>query len=172
MSKIRARNHSRLNNRSRIGLPADQTSNLDFVDKKILKLVVNNSRLSYRELARHLGISVGTVIEHLNKLESEKIIEGYSALINTTKIGFPLTAIIEIYGKGGTQFIKYLSGSPNVCSVYSVTGRADAIVVAKFRDIYEISRFIRDVQKKKGVARTETLLVLDIHKEDFRPNLD
>lgn len=172
MSKIRTKNHFRLNNRSRSGLSDGQTSDLDFVDRKILKLVVNNSRLSYRELARHLGISVGTVIEHLNKLESQKIIEGYSALINSVKVGFPLTAVIEIYGKGTSQFIKYLSGSSNVCSVYSVTGRADAIVVAKFRDIYEISNFIRDVQKKKGVARTETLLVLDIHKEDFRPSID
>lgn len=147
---------------------------LDSVDKRLLKIVVDDSRLSYRGLARRLGISVGTVIEHLNKLESEGIIENYSAFVNPVKVGYPLTVVIEVIGRTikTAELDKYIAQLPNVCSVYSVTGRVDTLVIARFRNIEELSTFVRELQKRTGVARTETLLVLNILKEDFRPAID
>ena len=152
----------------------EQTLILDSVDKKILKVVIDDSRLSYRELARRLGISVGTVIERLNRLEASGVIENYSAFINPKKIGFPLTVVMEISGKtrGSADLEKYLATLPNVCCVYSVTGRTDTIVIARFRNIDELNKFVQAKHSKKGIARTETLLVLDTYKEDFRPAIE
>ncbi|MFH8132262.1 MAG: winged helix-turn-helix transcriptional regulator, partial [Candidatus Aenigmatarchaeota archaeon] len=69
---------------------------LDKTDVKIIKLLLSNSRLSFREIARNLGLSVGTVINRIKILENEKIIKGYSVLLDHEKIGYELTAIIEI----------------------------------------------------------------------------
>lgn len=146
----------------------------DELDKKIVQIIVDDSRLSYRELARRLGVSVSTAIERLNRLESEGVIENYSAFINPIKVGYPLTVVIEITGTTikTTTIDKYLSTLPNVCSVYSVAGRVDIFVIARFRNIEELSSFVRELQKRKGIARTETLLVLNIQKEDFRPTIE
>ena len=147
---------------------------IDELDKKILKLLISDARLSFREIARHLNLSTGTVIERLRRLEREKIIENYSAYINPVKVGFPLTVVLEISNKevGSIELEKYLAKQSNICSVYEVTGRTDIVVIGRFRNVDDLNNFIHSLHDKKGIAKTETLLVLDVHKEDFTPQLD
>ena len=177
MSKLSVNKSTLRNKRSIADKNLEQMSKheiIDVIDKKILKLLISDARLSYREVARHLNLSVGTVIERLRRLEGEKIIENYSAYINPVKVGFPLTVVIEVSNKeiGTSTLENYLAKQPNICSVYSVTGRADIILIGRFRDVDDLNNFIHDLHEKKGIAKTETLLVLDVHKEDFTPQLD
>ena len=72
---------------------------LDKTDMKILKNLMLNSRLSSRQLALNLGMSTVTVLSRIKKLEKEKIIKGYTAIIDHEKLGYGLTAIIEIIAK-------------------------------------------------------------------------
>ncbi|GBL42496.1 HTH-type transcriptional regulator Ptr2 [Nitrosarchaeum sp.] len=73
--------------------------NLDKTDERILKNLMVDARLSARQLALKLGISTVTVLSRIKKLEKEKIIKGYTALIDHEKLGYNLTAIIEIIAK-------------------------------------------------------------------------
>ena len=73
--------------------------NLDSIDEKILKNLMMDARQSARQLALKLGMSTVTVLTRIKKLEKEKIIKGYTAIIDHEKIGYSLTAIIEIIGK-------------------------------------------------------------------------
>ena len=56
---------------------------LDETDKKILNVLVNNSRLSFRQIAKKVNVSVATVMHHIHKLEKENVIERY-----TTKLDY------------------------------------------------------------------------------------
>ena len=75
--------------------------NLDKTDFRILKNLLVDARLSSRQLALKLGLSTVTILTRIKKLEQEKIVKGYTAIIDHQKLGYDLTAIIEVYTKKG-----------------------------------------------------------------------
>ena len=143
---------------------------LDETDVKILKLLLSNSRLSFREIARHLNLSVGTVISRIKSMEKERIVKGYAAIVNHEKLGYELTAVIEITVSKGKllEVEKEVAKLKNVCAVYDITGLTDALVIAKFRRRQELSEFVKKILAMPFVERTNTHLVLTTVKEDFR----
>ena len=72
---------------------------LDNIDEKIIKHLTVDARQSARQLALKLGVSTVTILSRMKKLEKEKIICGYTATIDHEKIGYSLTAVIEIIAK-------------------------------------------------------------------------
>ena len=143
---------------------------LDETDVKILKLLLSNSRLSFREIARHLNLSVGTVISRIKSMEKERIVKGYAAIVDHEKLGYELTAVIEITVSKGKllEVEKEVAKLKNVCAVYDITGLTDALIIAKFRRRQELSEFVKKILAMPFVERTNTHLVLATVKEDFR----
>ena len=144
--------------------------NLDELDKKIIKNLLVDARSSSRQLALKLGISTVTILSRIKKLESQKIIKGYTAILDHEKIGYELTAIIEILAKKGKIIdLEYeLSKIENICAVYDITGTTDTMVIAKFKGRDELSNFVKQISSKPNVDNTITHLVLNTIKEDFR----
>ena len=143
---------------------------LDETDVKILKLLLSNSRLSFREIARHLNLSVGTVISRIKSMEKERIVKGYAAIVDHEKLGYELTAVIEITVSKGKllEVEREVAKLKNVCAVYDITGLTDALIIAKFRRRQELSEFVKKILAMPFVERTNTHLVLTTVKEDFR----
>ncbi len=143
---------------------------LDELDLKILKALIENGRLSARKLAEMLEVSVGTVIKRIEKLEREKLILGYSVILNHEKLGYELASIIEIRVSQGKllEVENQIAKMPNVYGVYDVTGDYDAIILAKFKSRKEMDDFIKGLLAMPYVERTRTHFVLNIVKEDNR----
>lgn len=143
---------------------------LDETDERILKNLMMDARQSARQLALKLGMSTVTVLSRIKKLEKEKIIKGYTAIIDHEKIGYSLTAIIEIIAKNGkiVSIEEEISKFENVCGVYDITGSTDTIVVAKFKERNELSKFVKEIAAITDVENTITHVVLNTAKEDFR----
>ena len=142
---------------------------LDKTDEKILKNLMKDARLSARQLALKLGISTVTTISRVKKLENQKIIKGYTARVDHEKIGYDITAIIEIIAKKNVLEIENkLSKIDNVCCVYDITGNTDTIIVVKFKEREELSDFVKSLSSMTNVENTITHVVLNTAKEDFR----
>jgi DNA-binding Lrp family transcriptional regulator len=143
---------------------------IDEIDLKILKNLLVDARQSARKLSLKLGISTVTVLSRIQKLEKLKIIKGYTAILDDEKLGYDLTAIIEISVKKGQMALveKEVSTLDNVCAVYDITGQTDTIVVAKFKNREELSEFVKELSSKPNVENTNTHMVLNTVKEDFR----
>lgn len=143
---------------------------LDKTDIKILKNLLVDARLSSRQMALKLGMSTVTILTRIKKMEKEKIVKGYTAIIDHEKLGYDLTAIIEIFTKKGkmVEIENELSSLENVCAVYDVTGESDTVVVAKFKNREELSKFVKTISSKPNVDKTVTNIVLSTVKEDFR----
>lgn len=143
---------------------------LDETDKKILRNLLVDARQSARQLALNLGMSTVTVLSRIKKMEKEKIIHGYTAIIDHEKIGYTLTAIIEIMAKNDkiVDIEKELSKFENVCGVYDITGSTDTIIIAKFKERNELSKFVKGLASIPNVENTITHVVLNTAKEDFR----
>jgi len=103
-------------------------------------------------------------------LEKAGVIRGYSAIVDHEKIGYELTGIAEITVSKGRllEIEKAVSKLPNACAVYDVTGLTDAIVIAKFHNRQELSKFTKNLLALSFVNRTNTRVVLQTIKEDFR----
>jgi DNA-binding Lrp family transcriptional regulator len=143
---------------------------MDETDIKILKQVLSDARLSYRKIAEEIGVSPPTVLTRIQRLENNHIIKSYSAVLDHEKLGYDLTAIIELTAVKGkiTEVEKHISRFPNVCAVYDITGLTDMIIVAKFRNRKDLSDFVKKDLSLPFVDRTNSHIVLVTVKEDFR----
>jgi len=143
---------------------------LDEVDRRLLRELLVDSKRSYRELARSVGVSTATVINRVQRLESSGVVRGYTVIVDHERLGFELTVITEITVAKGRliEVEEAVSKLPNVCAVYDVTGLTDAMVVAKFRSRRELSNFTKGLLAMPYVERTNTHVVLTTVKEDFR----
>ena len=144
--------------------------NLDETDVKILKTLISDARLSSRQMSKKSGVSIGTVLTRIKKMEKEGVIRGYSAVVDHEKLGYQLTALTEITVSKGRllEVENEIARMLNVCCVYDVTGLTDAFVIAKFKSREELSAFAKRLLALPFVERTNTHVVLTTIKEDFR----
>ena len=137
-------------------------------DKKILNVIVANSRLSLREIARKANISVATAMHHMKKLEKEGVIKKYTTMLDYEKAGFDVEVMVEIRISNGKLFDveKKIASHPNVFAVYDITGAFDAVVLARFPTRRQMDNFLKKLQTYDFVERTETKLILNTIKEE------
>ena len=143
---------------------------LDEIDKKIIAELLVNSKRSFRDLAKAIGVSAATVINHINRLESAGVIKEYTVMLDFERLGYELTVVTEMTVSRGKllETQHEIAKLPYVCAVYDVTGEIDSVVVAKFRNRRGLSEFPKALLSMPFVERTNTHVVLNTVKEDFR----
>ena len=145
-------------------------TSMDETDKKIIAEYLKDARVSYREVAKRLQLAVGTVLTRTKKLENDGIIESYSAVLNHDKLGYDIIAISEITVSKGklTEVENAIAKLSPTCAVYDVTGENDVIIISKFKSREEMSDFTKKLLSMSNVERTNSRIVLNTIKEDFR----
>jgi len=143
---------------------------LDEIDRKLLQELLKDSKRSQRELAKAIGVSTATVINHISRLESAGVVKDYTVMVDWERLGYELTVIIEITVSRGKllEVEKAISKLPYICAVYDITGEIDSIAVAKFKNRQELSEFPKALLGMPDITRTNTHVVLNTIKEDFR----
>jgi DNA-binding Lrp family transcriptional regulator len=146
---------------------------IDETDITILKEIQQDSRTSYRDVAKRLGLSVGTVHNRVKKMTNLGVIKNFAAILDPEKLGFQLTAIILMQVEGGhiVDVEKDIAKSRSVTAVYDTTGDYDIMVIAKFRSREELNTFIKETLKISYVKRTVTSIALNVVKEDVKLSL-
>ncbi len=142
---------------------------LDETDRRILAELAENSRRSSREIARRLGLSVGTVANRIARLKELGIIRRFTVELDTEKLGYDITVVVDVYiSKGNViEVEREMASLPGVMAVYDVTGDFDAVVLAKFRSRADLSEFTKRLMAMEHVQRTNTHVALNTIKEDF-----
>lgn len=143
---------------------------MDETDKKIIAEYLKDARVSYREVAKRLQLAVGTVLTRTKKLENDGIIESYSAVLNHDKLGYEIIAISEITVSKGKliEVETAIAKLSPTCAVYDVTGENDVIIISKFKSREQMSDFTKKLLSMSNVERTNSRIVLNTIKEDFR----
>ena len=143
---------------------------LNETDMKILQVLLEDARFSSRQVAKKVGVSVGTVLSRIKRMEEDEIIKGYSVIMNHERLGYELTVVMEVTVSKGRliEMENEIAKIPNVCSVYDVTGLTDAFIVAKFKTREELGKFTKRLLALPYIERTNTHVVLTTVKEDFR----
>ena len=138
---------------------------LDGIDKKILKMLMENSRRPILEIAKNIGISGAAIHQRLRKLEKQNLIIGSSIKVNTKILGYTTMAFIGMFLDRATNnktLVNQLKEIKEILECHYTTG--DWSVLAKLickdnEDLMEI--LTKKIQTIKGVARTETYISLE-----------
>ncbi len=140
---------------------------LDEVDKKILNVLLRNSRLSYRDIAKSVGVSVATALNRVKRLEKEGVIRGYTLSVDYDLLGYDVGVIINVRVSKGKLFQveKKIASDSHVIGVYDITGAFDAVIIARFKTRRSLDQFLKKIQTFDFVERTETVLILNAIKE-------
>lgn len=123
---------------------------LDSIDVKLLKLLQQNSRLTTKELATEVGLSISPVYERVKRLESEGYIDRYVALLNPERLNLGIIAYVTVKlskqsNSGVSEFVDVVQNISEVTECYSVAGRFDFLMKVYAPDMHYYRSFVLDV---------------------------
>jgi len=139
---------------------------LDRIDRKILSALRQNGRLTIAQLSEQVGLSSSPCWTCLKRLETLKIIDGYTANINPKAIGIKDLFFIEITLERHDdemleQFSQALADIPEVIEAHLVTGEYDYLVKVAVKDAEHYERFLRKkLYSIKGIRHTRSTFAL------------
>jgi len=148
---------------------------LDKTDKMLLKLLQQDSRIPLQKIAGKLGIPKSTVHYRIGRLEREKIIQGYYAKLDPSRLGYDYLAVVLVRAKYGPQYHKKvglrLAKIPGVWGVYYMLGDFDFIVLIRAFDRDDYMQKLERISSMSDIERTSTQVVARVVKDDPRVDM-
>ena len=152
--------------------PSFIVNQLDDIDRKILRLLQDNGRLSIAALSDEVGLTPTPLRQRIEKLEQSGAIEGYSARVNAKAVGRSTLAFVHVSLKEHTlavhqAFLRHVVTLPEVIEAHHLAGEQDFLLKVVVRDIAEMEMFIlhRLPTPSSGVGRISSTFVLSSAKD-------
>lgn len=117
---------------------------VDALDLKIIESLKVNSRTSFVDIGKHIGLSPSSVRERIQKLEDAAIIEGYKVQLNNKKLGFGLEVFImfKLFSTKLYIFCEDLNQFPEIYEAYRITGTHNIFMKVVLIDQLHLQQFI------------------------------
>ncbi|WP_121352587.1 Lrp/AsnC ligand binding domain-containing protein [Flavisolibacter nicotianae] len=139
--------------------------NLDKLDLNIIQQLMHDASLSYAEIGKKLFVSAGTIHVRIKKLQEAGVISGMKYQVDLKKLGYDVIAFIGIYLEKSSLYdtvAKDLKKIPEIVRMNYTTGNYSIFVEVVCKDINQLRYILHDeLQKIKGIERTETILSLE-----------
>jgi Lrp/AsnC family transcriptional regulator for asnA, asnC and gidA len=147
-------------------MPNDNGVYIDGLDFAILNLVQKDGRMSFTDIAKSLGIAVGTVRNRFTRMIDEKTVQ-IIGRVNPHHVGFnaPATITVSIEPQFMETAIEEIVKFPEVSYLSVLTGEYDVMVDVMCRDANHLTDFLlKRLARVKGVKDFRSALILQIHK--------
>ena len=135
--------------------------NLDSLDKKILKLIAEDARIPFLEVARSCNVSGAAIHQRIQKLNNLGVLKGSKFIIDPEKIGYETCAYMGLNLKNPEKFdevVDELKKIPEVVECHFTTGKYDMFIKLYARNNHHLLSIIHDKLQPLGLSRTETLI--------------
>ncbi len=144
------------------------TYTLDDVDRKILALLQEDARRSFKDMARRVGVSEATVFVRVKKLVKSGVVRAFRADLDPKAVGKATVALVLLRADPSlyNDALKELSRIGEVYEIYDVTGPYYAILKVRTGSPEELASAIDKIGSVKGVTATETAMALRTVKEE------
>jgi DNA-binding Lrp family transcriptional regulator len=141
---------------------------LDDVDRKILRRLQEDARISFKEIAKEVGTSEATVFVRVKKLQKSGVIKGFRAILNPTSVGKQLTAfaLVKAEPRSYPKMLAQMMGLEDICEIHDVTGAYYSILKMRTTTSEQLAKILDKIGEIEGVAGTETVIVLRTIKEE------
>ena len=134
---------------------------LDYLDKKILRLIAEDARIPFLEVARACNVSGAAIHQRIQKLTNMGILKGSQFIIDPEKIGYETCAYIGLYLKDPEKFDQVVEGLkriPEVVECHYTTGGFDMFIKIYAMNNHHLMNIIHDKLQPLGLARSETII--------------
>lgn len=124
---------------------------------------MEDGRRTYDDIAGRVKLTAPSVKRRVDRLRASGALQGYTALVDHSALGWNTEALVELFYRPGTtlpEVAKTLREHPEVAEAWSVTGEADAIARVRTSDNADLERLIVDLQRNGLVERTRSQVVL------------
>ena len=142
---------------------------VDDVDLRIIDLLKRNSRMSFIEIGKRIGLSEGAVRRRVRLLVERGVIKRFTIELSKDYVINAVTFLTLDRGDLAEEVIERISRIPEVESVYELTGRFDAMVMISARGVSSLNECIDKIRRVRGVKHTETAVILRIVEHKAEP---
>jgi Lrp/AsnC family transcriptional regulator, leucine-responsive regulatory protein len=135
---------------------------MEEIDRKILRLMVADGRMSYTDLGKATGLSTSAAHQRVRRLEQRGIIKGYRAIVDEDALGLPLTAFISVkpFDPAAPDDVPArLADLPEVESCHSVAGEENYILKVRVATPGALESLLARIRTAANVS-TRTTIVL------------
>lgn len=138
---------------------------MDITDYKIVEILLQDGRISMKELAQRVALSAPAVAERMKRLEDANIIAGYKVVINYEKLGKSINVLINLDMKvqKTEKFMEFINTEDAIVECHHVTGPYCKILKARLENIASLEKLIEKIQR---FGNTETFIILSSMVKD------
>jgi len=134
---------------------------LDRIDRRILKELQEDGRMTNVDLADKVGISAPPCLRRVRALEESGLIEGYTAVLNQQKAGYPVNVFVNItldrQAQAGLEAFETAARKiPEVMECYLMTGDFDYVIRVVVADLADFERLHQQLTRLPSVARVHS----------------
>jgi Lrp/AsnC family leucine-responsive transcriptional regulator len=138
---------------------------LDVMDRRIIRLLAHDGRASYQAIADEVGLSRPAVMERVKRLEEGGYILGYRVQLDRTKVGLPVTAFVAVrYGSsdyvGDEPRMREMEKHPGVLECHHVAGEDCYVLKVIAPSLDGVQEILRDLRGPNTQMNTRTTIVL------------
>ena len=145
---------------------------MDAFDGKILKLLMQNARMTGADIARKVNLSLPAVTERLRKLTRSGIIDKYTIKINREKLSLHLTAFIHVWidHTKNASVKDQIIAMNEVLECHHMAGDSDLLLKVLVKDTAALEELlVHKIKAIKAITRTSTTIILNTYKEEINP---
>ena len=145
---------------------------IDNIDRKILRMLQENSKITNAYLSKQIGLSPAPTLERVRKLEKKGIISGYHAQLNLSEIGlgvstFVLVSLKEHNKKNINIFLDKINKVKNVIECHHITGTGDFILKVVSENIASYQKLMLDkVSEIEATDSLQSMVILSTFKDN------
>lgn len=142
---------------------ATENPALDRLDLRILGVLANQGRMTWRELGEQVHLSPTAVAERVKRLERLGVIVGYHAELDLDGLGFGIEAVVEVRrdpSVAAADFEESLRRRPELLDAVHLTGSWDYVVTARVSGTLDLDRLVSELKAIDGAVETGTRVVL------------
>jgi DNA-binding Lrp family transcriptional regulator len=137
------------------------------IDKQIISEFIENPKLSAKVVGKKLNLHPNTLLQRVKRLENKGVIRGYTTIVDYTKLGYVIQAIVFIKVlmiDDWESKLKPISEYPEISSFMFLSFDHDAAVIVRVKNMEELSKTLKRIQANKVVSKTTTHFISDYYK--------
>lgn len=136
---------------------------MDDLDRAIVATLTKRGRATYAEVGGVVGLSAPAVKRRVDRLVSDGVIAGFTAVVDPAALGWGIEALVEVYCQGRiapSVLREAWEPIPEVVQAHTVAGSADAILRVRARDVQHLENTLERIRRSADIERTDSTVVL------------
>ena len=136
---------------------------MDSIDQQLIAALLRDGRAPYAALAKEVGLSVSATKRRVDRMRSQDVLRGFTAIVDPQVLGWHLPALVQVFTNGTVAFEtmqRDLEELPEIVEAFTVSGAADAVLRIAVQDVVHLERVLSRLRGLPYVQQTDTTMLL------------